>query len=203
MTTSITTSTSATTSTRATTSVTTGWRRIDSPVGPLLLTATASGDSGNAGAEGRSAALTGIFFVDHRGGADARLDAERLGPPGDDPGIAGLLDRAQAQLAEYFAGERREFDLPLAPAGTPFQHRVWAALRAIPYGQKASYGDIAGRLGLGPAAARAVGLATGSNPISIVVPCHRVIGADGTLTGYGGGLERKQFLLDLESDQLF
>lgn len=177
--------------------VTTGWRRIDSPVGPLLLTAARSGDAAGP------AALTGIFFVDHRGGADSRIDAERLGPPGDDVRIAELLDRTQAQLAEYFAGERREFDLPLAPVGTPFQHRVWAALRAIPYGQKASYGDIAGRLGLGPAAARAVGLANGSNPISIVVPCHRVIGADGSLTGYGGGLERKQFLLDLESDQLF
>ena len=84
-----------------------------------------------------------------------------------------------------------------------FQHRVWTALRTVPYGQTVSYGDIARRLDLGPGASRAVGLANGANPLSIVVPCHRVIGADGSLTGYGGGLERKRFLLDLESDQLF
>jgi methylated-DNA-[protein]-cysteine S-methyltransferase len=101
------------------------------------------------------------------------------------------------QLTEYFAGERRQFDLELAPAGTEFQQRVWAELQRIPYGETVSYGDIARRLGR-PGASRAVGLANGSNPLPIVVPCHRVIGADGSLTGYGGGLEAKARLLELE-----
>jgi methylated-DNA-[protein]-cysteine S-methyltransferase len=105
---------------------------------------------------------------------------------------------ACGQLDEYFAGERTEFDLPLNPAGTPFQRRVWDALKTIPYGEIRSYGEIAEQIGR-PGAARAVGLANGRNPISIVVPCHRVIGASGALTGYGGGLERKQYLLDLET----
>jgi methylated-DNA-[protein]-cysteine S-methyltransferase len=105
---------------------------------------------------------------------------------------------AREQLGEYFAGERTEFDLPLAPEGTPFQERVWRALRAIPYGQTASYGDLADRIGQ-PTASRAVGLANGRNPISIIVPCHRVIGASGKLTGYAGGIERKRFLLELEA----
>jgi methylated-DNA-[protein]-cysteine S-methyltransferase len=104
----------------------------------------------------------------------------------------------RAQLAEYFAGRRRDFDLPLAPAGTPFQQRVWQALRAIPYGRTESYGALAARLGQ-PGAGRAVGLANGQNPIAIVIPCHRVIGAGGALTGYGGGLERKRWLLALEA----
>jgi methylated-DNA-[protein]-cysteine S-methyltransferase len=105
---------------------------------------------------------------------------------------------AHAQLDEYFAGDRTEFDLPLHPSGTPFQLKVWDALRTIPYGEVRSYGEIAEQIGK-PGAARAVGLANGRNPISIIVPCHRVIGASGALTGYGGGLERKQALLDLES----
>lgn len=105
---------------------------------------------------------------------------------------------ARTQLAEYFDGSRREFDLPLALEGTPFQREVWEALREIPYGETVSYGELALRLGK-PDAVRAVGLANGRNPISIVVPCHRVIGADGSLTGYGGGLERKRELLDLEA----
>jgi methylated-DNA-[protein]-cysteine S-methyltransferase len=109
----------------------------------------------------------------------------------------GLLPPAAEQLGEYFAGERRTFDLPLAPAGDDFKQRVWALLRQIPYGETRSYGQIATSLGT-PGASRAVGLANGHNPISIVVPCHRVIGADGSLTGYGGGLERKQYLLDHE-----
>jgi methylated-DNA-[protein]-cysteine S-methyltransferase len=163
------------------------WRIIDSPVGELLLT-------------GDTSALSGVFFRDHRGGADSRVDAARLGPPGEDDPV---LELAASQLAEYFAATRCAFDLPLAPSGTPFQHRVWTALRTVPYGQTVSYGDIARRLDLAPSAARAVGLANGANPLSIVVPCHRVIGADGSLTGYGGGLARKQFLLDLERDQLF
>ena len=106
-----------------------------------------------------------------------------------------------AQLAEYFEGRRREFDLPLAPSGTPFQLRVWSALRKIPYGRTASYGEIARKVGV-PSAPRAVGVANGLNPIGIIVPCHRVIGADGSLTGYGGGLERKRLLLDLEAGVL-
>jgi methylated-DNA-[protein]-cysteine S-methyltransferase len=101
------------------------------------------------------------------------------------------------QLGEYFAGDRTRFDLELAPVGTPFQELVWRALRRIPYGRTASYGEIARGIGH-PAASRAVGMANGSNPISIVVPCHRVIGADGKLTGYAGGVERKRFLLKLE-----
>jgi methylated-DNA-[protein]-cysteine S-methyltransferase len=101
-------------------------------------------------------------------------------------------------LEEYFAGTRRKFSVTLDPAGTPFQHRVWAALCEIPYGTTISYGELARRIGQ-PQASRAVGMANGRNPISIIVPCHRVIGANGTLTGYGGGLERKRFLLALEA----
>jgi methylated-DNA-[protein]-cysteine S-methyltransferase len=106
-------------------------------------------------------------------------------------------------LKEYFAGEREEFDLPMAPSGTGFQLRVWAALREIPYATTTSYGEIARRLELGARGARAVGLANGSNPIPIIVPCHRVVGADGSLTGYGGGLDRKRTLLAIESPGLF
>jgi methylated-DNA-[protein]-cysteine S-methyltransferase len=102
------------------------------------------------------------------------------------------------QLDAYFAGELRDFDLQLAPAGTPFQQQVWSALRAIPYGETASYGEIASTVGQ-PGAARAVGGANNRNPIAIIVPCHRVIGAGGSLTGYGGGLERKRKLLALEA----
>jgi methylated-DNA-[protein]-cysteine S-methyltransferase len=107
------------------------------------------------------------------------------------------LGEARRQLAEYFASARRDFDLPLAADGTPFQHRVWDALRRIPYGETISYGELARRIGK-PTASRAVGAANGRNPIAIVVPCHRVIGADGTLIGYGGGLPVKQALLALE-----
>jgi methylated-DNA-[protein]-cysteine S-methyltransferase len=110
------------------------------------------------------------------------------------------FEHVAAQLREYFAGERVEFDVPLAAAGDRFEQLVWSALREIPYGETASYGELARRIGH-PTAARAVGLANARNPISIIVPCHRVIGADGTLTGYGGGLDRKRALLDLESAQ--
>ena len=103
----------------------------------------------------------------------------------------------RAQLTEYFAGERSTFDLPMTLEGTAFQRQVWQALRQIPYGETRSYGDLAAALGR-PSAARAVGLANGRNPLSIVVPCHRLVGADGSLTGYGGGLTRKRYLLDLE-----
>jgi methylated-DNA-[protein]-cysteine S-methyltransferase len=117
----------------------------------------------------------------------------------DDP----LLVEAKRQLAAYFARELKEFDLPLSPVGSAFQQRVWEQLQAIGYGETASYGEIAKRLGMTAAASRAVGLANGRNPIPIVIPCHRVVGANGTLTGYAGGVERKQTLLDLEQDALF
>ena len=144
---------------------------VDSPVGPLLL--TSDGD-----------ALTRVLF----GG---RPEPEWRTDP------CPVLERTRDQLAEYFAGERRDFDLPLEPAGTPFQLTVWAALREIPYARTWSYAQLAMRVG-NPNASRAVGLANGRNPISIVGPCHRVIGANGSLTGYGGGLDRKRLLLDLE-----
>jgi methylated-DNA-[protein]-cysteine S-methyltransferase len=138
------------------------------------------------------------------GTAVTMLDFDR--PGGDTPDVPsaarGLLDRVQAQVAEYFAGERRTFDLPLAPRGTPFQRAVWTALLELPYGTTASYLDVARRIGQ-PAAVRAVGAANGRNPIAIVIPCHRVIGADGTLTGYAGGLPRKQALLALEARHAF
>jgi methylated-DNA-[protein]-cysteine S-methyltransferase len=112
----------------------------------------------------------------------------------------GPFGEVTAQLEEYFAGERTVFDVPLVLDGTAFQRRVWGALRDIPYGTTISYGELARRIGQ-PSASRAVGLANGRNPISVIVPCHRVIGADGTLTGYGGGLERKQLLLGLEAGE--
>lgn len=114
-----------------------------------------------------------------------------------------VLADARSQLEAYFAAELREFELPLDAAGTPFQRRVWGALTEIGYGETATYGQIAARLGLAPGASRAVGLANGRNPIPIVVPCHRVIGSTGKLVGYGGGLDRKQRLLSLESGALF
>ncbi len=146
-----------------------------SPIGTLELRGTES-------------ALTGVFMENHRHEAPRAIGAVRDAEP---------LREALRQLEEYFAGERREFSLALGPAGTDFQRRVWQALRDIPYGAMMSYGEIAARIG-NPRAVRAVGLANGRNPISIVIPCHRVIGADGSLTGYGGGLERKRFLLALE-----
>jgi methylated-DNA-[protein]-cysteine S-methyltransferase len=112
-------------------------------------------------------------------------------------GSNAVLEQACAQLREYFAGTRRTFDLPLSPLGTPFQREVWTALAAIPYGDTWSYRDLAARVGR-PAAMRAVGAANGRNPLPIVLPCHRVIGADGSLTGFGGGLPTKAFLLRLE-----
>jgi methylated-DNA-[protein]-cysteine S-methyltransferase len=119
-------------------------------------------------------------------------------PPGWREDAAPFAE-AQAQLGQYFAGERTDFDLPLALDGTPFQQRVWSALCEIPYGETVSYGELAARIG-SPGAARAVGLANGSNPIAVIVPCHRVIGANGALTGFGGGMANKRMLLDLETD---
>jgi len=124
-------------------------------------------------------------------------------PPGSTEGTEPVLEAAAEQLREYFAGERTSFDLPLALDGTPFQQEAWRALADIPYGETVSYGEQARRLGR-PDAVRAVGAANGANPIAIVLPCHRVIGADGSLTGFGGGLETKRRLLDLErSPSLF
>ncbi|WP_030900513.1 methylated-DNA--[protein]-cysteine S-methyltransferase [Streptomyces sp. NRRL F-5126] len=149
---------------------------MDSPIGPLTLVAADS-------------ALSGVFMTDHR-----HMPApETFGTRSDDP-----FPDVIAQLDAYFRGELREFDLPLHMAGTEFQRLVWGALLTIPYGETRSYGDLAQAIGR-PGASRAVGLANGKNPISIVVPCHRVIGADGSLTGYGGGLANKQRLLALES----
>jgi len=151
-------------------------RTLDSPVGPLVLAATERG-------------LTHVLFPD--GGA-------AIPPREGRPRAEVILDDAVRQLAEYFAGDRRSFDLPLAPRGSGFQLDVWRQLVRIPFGETVSYGEIAARLGK-PRAVRAIGAANGANPLSIVVPCHRVIGASGKLTGYAGGLEAKQHLLDLEA----
>jgi methylated-DNA-[protein]-cysteine S-methyltransferase len=145
-----------------------------SPIGRLLLLSD-------------GIAVTGLYMETER--HPPRRDADWIPDAGCEP-----LRRTTLQLAEYFAGERREFDLPLAPRGTAFQRQVWDELLTIQFGQTTSYGALARRLG-NPGASRAVGLANGQNPISIIIPCHRVIGADGTLTGYGGGLPRKQWLL--------
>jgi methylated-DNA-[protein]-cysteine S-methyltransferase len=141
-------------------------------------------------------AIQAIEFFPFHGLADGKPFGER-----DDE--HPLLTRAVEQLTAYFNRELREFDLPLAPAGTKFQREVWDQLVGIKWGETASYGEIAHRLGHTNAASRAVGLANGRNPIPIVIPCHRVIGANGSLTGYAGGLDRKQALLDLEVDGLF
>jgi methylated-DNA-[protein]-cysteine S-methyltransferase len=163
------------------------WSVLPSPVGDLLLTTD-------------GVRLIGMFFSPHKASHE-QWDRCRAAGPADDG--QPVLASARHQVEEYFAGTRTAFDLPLGAAGTGFQRRVWGALARIPYGQIVSYGAIARELGLPPGASRAVGLANGSNPISIIVPCHRVIGADGSLTGYGGGLERKRFLLDLERGSLF
>ncbi len=129
-------------------------------------------------------------------GTETALLALRFGALGQG-GAAPVLELAARQLAEYFAGERRVFTVPLSPAGTPFQKRVWEALPSIPYGETSTYGAVAQRIG-NPNACRAVGMANNRNPLPIFIPCHRVVGRDGSLTGYAGGLDRKQFLLDLE-----
>jgi methylated-DNA-[protein]-cysteine S-methyltransferase len=160
------------------------WTVTGSPIGDLRIVA-------------RDGAITAIEFSPCR---PAGLTGEPLGTREDDD---PLLRRAVDQLAAYFRGDLTEFDLPLAPRGSVFQRLVWEQLLKIGYGDTASYGEIAHRLGKSNAASRAVGLANGRNPIPIVIPCHRVIGANGTLTGYAGGLERKQQLLELEQDALF
>ncbi|WP_433330821.1 methylated-DNA--[protein]-cysteine S-methyltransferase [Spirillospora sp. CA-294931] len=151
----------------------------DTPVGPLTLVATNGG-------------LSGLF-----------MNLQRHRPPEETFGVfepdtsVEPFGTVIAQLGAYFAGELTDFDVPLELQGTPFQRQVWDALQEIPYGETTTYGQLAGELGK-PSASRAVGLANGRNPISIIVPCHRVVGSTGSLTGYGGGLERKRFLLDFE-----
>jgi methylated-DNA-[protein]-cysteine S-methyltransferase len=126
------------------------------------------------------------------------FDAPADGSPRHERGGSAVLAEAHRQLSEYFAGTLREFDLPLRPVGTEFQRRVWDVLATVPWGTTTTYGTIAARLDLPPGASRAVGAANGANPLPVVLPCHRVIGSDGTLTGYAGGLERKALLLRLE-----
>jgi methylated-DNA-[protein]-cysteine S-methyltransferase len=162
------------------------WTVIDSPVGELRLVE-------------HNGAITAIEFSPFRPvgqSSDGR-------PSGDRDDDHPLLVEAARQLRAYFDRDLKEFDLPLAPAGSAFQQRVWTELLGVAWGETASYGEIAHRLGMTNAASRAVGLANGRNPIPIVIPCHRVIGANGTLTGYAGGLPRKQLLLELEQDALF
>src|SRR4051794_35862789 len=158
---------------------TTFYATVDSPIGELLLVSDGE-------------ALCGLSMQGGR--RPLRID----------PAWSAAREPFEAvtrQLGEYFAGERTAFDLPLQPHGTDFQRAGWAALRAIPYGETRSYGEIARAVGR-PDAVRAVGAANGSNPIAVIVPCHRVIGADGSLTGFGGGLERKRILLDLEQGRV-
>lgn len=140
----------------------------------------------------RGGALVGLYLTGHRPAPRPETFGKR---------VEHALPAVEEQLGEYFEGRRTSFDLPLAASGTDFQERVWATLRTIPYGQTWTYGQLAEAIGR-PGAARAVGLANGRNPISIVVPCHRVVGSTGSLTGYAGGMERKAFLLSLERGEV-
>lgn len=153
---------------------------IDSVVGTLTLVA-------------EEGVIVGLYMDLQR----HRPDDEALGEPDPRGREVEPFKAAADQLDAYFAGELTRFDVPLAPRGSEFQQRVWAGLQEIPYGRTESYGELAERIG-SPGGARAVGLANGKNPIGIIIPCHRVVGADGSLTGYGGGIERKKQLLDLE-----
>lgn len=150
---------------------------VESPVGPLTLVAT-------------DGVLSGLY-----------MNAQRHRPATDSfgPADVNLFAEVAGQLDAYFAGRLTDFDVPITLAGSVFQKRVWNALRSIPYGETITYGELADQIGQ-HGAARAVGLANGRNPVSIIIPCHRVVGAAGKLTGYGGGIERKQQLLTLESD---
>ncbi len=159
----------------------TDYKWLESPLGALLLTG-----------DGRS--LTGLYLKGQKH-FPQQTSAWRESVRAD------LFDRAEEQLAEYFTHQRQRFDLPVAPRGTDFQKQVWQLLSQIPFGETLSYGALAQQLGQ-PTASRAVGAANGRNPVAIVVPCHRVIAASGKLTGYAGGIERKQWLLDHESANL-
>jgi methylated-DNA-[protein]-cysteine S-methyltransferase len=154
------------------------YARLDSPLGPLLACA-------------RGGAITGLWFGD---GPHAPMPDAGWRRAPQDP----VLRQLARELVEYFAGRRRAFDVAVAPEGTPFQQAVWRALRTVPYGATASYAAIAAAIDR-PRAVRATGAANGRNPVSIVIPCHRIVGADGSLTGYAGGLARKEWLLLLES----
>ena len=156
----------------------TSYRHVDSPLGRIRLV-------------GRGETLTGLYLADHQ-------HCPAL--PSDWCADEEAFEETCRQLEEYFAGTRRQFDVAISLEGSPFQVAVWTALQAIPYGETASYADVAGVVGR-PSAVRAVGAANGRNPVSIIVPCHRVIGSDGTLTGYGWGVERKAWLLDHERDR--
>ena len=151
-----------------------------SPIGPLLLV----GEPDPAGLR-----LTGLYMDEHRRGPSIAPDWRE---------DAAAFVEVERQLDEYFAGDRRSFDLALAPSGTPFQLLVWGELRRIPMGETTTYAGLAERVGR-PRAARAVGAAVGRNPISVIVPCHRVVGSDGSLTGFAGGISRKRALLALEA----
>ncbi len=174
------------------------WTQLDSPLGPIKVVAYRD-------------AVTSVEFVELLPRKDASKHsstavalARSAGRPvGERSDSDPLLAEAARQLAAYFSRDLKEFDLPLRPDGTPFQLRVWEQLRQIPYGETTSYGELAHRLGMNAGASRAVGMANGRNPIGIVIPCHRVVGSKGLLTGYAGGVERKQALLDLEQDALF
>lgn len=152
--------------------MTTLYCHIPSPIGELLLTSDGS-------------SLTRIYMQKQKYGSEVKAEWQK---------DEASFKEAKRQLDAYFGGELKQFDLPLAPAGTEFQQSVWRALMDIPYGETLSYGELARRLG-SDKRTRAVGMANGRNPISIIIPCHRVIGADGSLTGYGGGIERKRWLL--------
>ncbi len=154
---------------------------IDTPVGPLTL----------------QAGTRGLRRVMWLGEHAERLADDAHAAGGRNPAAEAVLAAAVTQLREYFAGTRHEFDLPLDPVGTPFQQQVWQVLRGIPYGETISYGEQARRLG-DVRKSRAVGAANGKNPLGIIVPCHRVVGSDGKLTGFAGGLENKAWLLQLE-----
>jgi methylated-DNA-[protein]-cysteine S-methyltransferase len=158
------------------------WHEMDTEIAPLMLVS-----------DGRS--LVGLYFPGHRHVAERSPQGRFVTE--DELGEHPVLAMARTQLEDYFAGRRREFDLPLDPGGTAFQHRVWAALRDIPYATTHSYGQVAEAIGR-RGAARAVGMANGRNPLSIIVPCHRVIGSNGKLIGYAGGQANKRALLDLE-----
>ena len=172
------------------------WTVLDSPAGPVRIIA-------------HDGAITAVEFTadppdDATARSSMRVAADRVAARpvdervDDDP----LLIEASRQLSAYFSRDLTEFDLPLAPRGTDFQQRVWSELQRVGYGQTASYGELADRLGMVRGAARAVGAANGRNPIGIVIPCHRVVGAKGSLSGYAGGVERKQLLLRLEQSAL-
>ena len=167
---------------------------VDSPAGPVRIIA-------------HDGAVTAVEFtgeppVDASPRSSMRVAAERAADRPEDERVDDdpLLQEAARQLTAYFARELKDFDLPLRPGGTAFQERVWAELREIGYGETATYGELADRLGMNRGASRAVGAANGRNPIGIVIPCHRVVGVNGSMSGYAGGVERKQLLLRLEQD---